>query len=37
MSEIVAKAWLTLDGAFDGRMMDQWFMPYHSDARAEEI
>lgn len=37
MARIVAKAWLTLDGVFDGRTMEEWFNPYHTDARASEI
>lgn len=37
MARIVAKSWLTLDGIFDGTKMEEWFTPYHTDARANEI
>jgi len=37
MARIVAKAWLTLDCVFDGTKMEEWFTPYHTDARAKEI
>lgn len=37
MSKIIAKAWLTLDGVFDGRYMNEWFNPYHTESRAQVI
>ena len=37
MARIVAKAWLTLDGVFDGTKMEEWFTPFHTDTRAKEI
>jgi dihydrofolate reductase len=37
MRKIFASAWVTLDGVFDAGTMDEWFSPYHSDARADWI
>lgn len=37
MRRLVVSEWITLDGIFDADAMDQWFTPYHSDARGECI
>ena len=37
MRKIVVSAWVTLDGVFDADIMDQWFIPYDSEARQEYI
>jgi dihydrofolate reductase len=37
MRKIVVSAWVTLDGVFDADIMDQWFIPYDSQARQEYI
>lgn len=34
---LVVFEWMSLDGVFDADNMDQWFNPYHSDARAAAI
>jgi dihydrofolate reductase len=37
MRKVVVSEWLTLDGVFDADTMEQWFHPYHTDARGEYI
>lgn len=37
MRKLVVSEWLTLDGVYDADTMDQWFFPYHSEARGEVI
>jgi dihydrofolate reductase len=37
MRKLIVSERMTLDGVFDADTMDQWFMPYHSDASAEII
>ena len=37
MRKLVVSEWMTLDGVFDAKTMDQWFQPYQSDERAEYI
>ncbi len=34
---LVASEWVSLDGVFDARTMEQWFNPYRSEGRAEYI
>ena len=39
MRKIIASEWMTIDGVFDSdpKYFEQWFAPYHSDARADYI
>lgn len=37
MGKITVSEWMSLDGIFDADLMDQWWNPYHSDARAKHI
>ena len=37
MGRIVISEWMSLDGVFDATLMDQWFIPFHSDRRADWI
>jgi dihydrofolate reductase len=39
MRKIIVTEWLTLDGAFDAdpKHFEKWFLPYHSEARAQHI
>lgn len=37
MRNVVVSEWLTLDGVFDADTMEQWFSPFHTDARGEYI
>ena len=37
MRKLIVSAWVSLDGIFDADTMEQWFNPYHSDARAAYI
>lgn len=37
MRKLIVTEWMSLDGIFDSASMDQWFNPYHSDARAKSI
>lgn len=37
MRKVVVSEWMTLDGVFDGDIMDQWFFPYDSDERRAYI
>ncbi|HMB93684.1 MAG TPA: dihydrofolate reductase family protein [Rhodothermales bacterium] len=39
MRKIITSEWITLDGVFDSdpKYFEQWFAPYHSDARAAYI
>jgi dihydrofolate reductase len=35
--KLIVSAWVSLDGVFDADTMEQWFNPYHSDARGAYI
>ena len=39
MRRPVVSVWMTLDGVFDAApaYFEQWFLPYHSDDRAQYI
>ncbi|HEX2629184.1 MAG TPA: dihydrofolate reductase family protein [Chitinophagaceae bacterium] len=37
MKKLIVFEWITLDGIFDADTMNDWFIPYHSDARANYI
>ncbi|NID09538.1 dihydrofolate reductase family protein [Fibrivirga algicola] len=37
MRRLVVKAWMSLDGVFDGDSMEQWFNPFQSEARNASI
>jgi hypothetical protein len=37
MRKLVASEWITVDGVFDAHTMDQWFHPFHSDERGEQL
>jgi dihydrofolate reductase len=37
MRKIIVKEWITLDGVFDADSMDQWWIPYDSVERQEQI
>jgi dihydrofolate reductase len=37
MRKLVVSEWVSLDGVFDDSTMDQWFYPYESDDRGEQI
>jgi dihydrofolate reductase len=37
MRRISALEWVTIDGIFDADTMNEWFLPYHSDERANYI
>jgi dihydrofolate reductase len=39
MRRLVVSVWMTLDGVFDAdpAYFEQWFLPYHSDDRAQYI
>jgi dihydrofolate reductase len=39
MRKLIVKAWITLDGVFDASKdkFEQWFIPYDSKARLEQI
>jgi dihydrofolate reductase len=39
MRKIIVSEWITLDGVFDSDpiFFEKWFMPYHSNDRAESI
>lgn len=39
MRKLIVTEWITLDGVFDSddEYFEQWFLPYHSDERAQRI
>ncbi len=37
MGRIISSIWQTVDGVIDASSMDNWFAPFHSDARGEYI
>lgn len=39
MRKLIVTEWITLDGVFDSddEYFQQWFLPYHSDERAQRI
>lgn len=37
MGKIISSIWQTMDGVIDGSSMDNWFAPFHSDARGDNI
>jgi dihydrofolate reductase len=37
MRQLIASAWITLDGVFDADSMPQWFQPFDSESRQNYI
>jgi dihydrofolate reductase len=37
MRKLIVKEWMSLDGVIDSESMDVWYLPFHSDERADII
>ena len=37
MGKLIVSEWITLDGVFDGKIMDKWFQPFDSEDRRAYI
>jgi dihydrofolate reductase len=37
MRKLIVKEWMSLDGVIDSNSMDTWYLPFHSDERADII